>query len=438
MEEIIMTENTKPTIAQLVTALKEFNGLEISSEDITEEIYSSATKGYERGVSLKSMANRARFYLAGSNKEDSAKETVPVKGVFLGSKDIATEKKPLGKNKAQTISFLQEGDDGFLRVFSEPNTPSHFKGFKKQNFGALVEADFSITKNSTGTYVSPENVNVLDKGFELDTSKIKVYDINALPELEDFTPCAVVGSLGSIRPARIPPWEMDKYDDEDYPLTIKKNPVFTLFLKADTDEGEPIVKAVVNPTHLAKPYINLEDFDAIWPTAEELEGLDEDFLRDEITPMYNDVDVIIIGQKKRSSEFDDITFVDFDVNAIIQVVGEPSIIEVASGVSRAKAAKENKAAKQEEDAAAEAQKMAIRQKKVAEVVTAMMDSTTVQMVRDMVDAKFFAGVDDAVIQTMIDKEFEIQGVTQTKDDAQGDADAAEEQMQETGYEDIWG
>lgn len=425
-----MTENTKPTVAELIAAIKEHNDLEVTPEEITEEIYESATKGYERGVSLKSMANRVRFYLAGSNKEDVEKETVDVTGVFVGSKDIATENKPLGKNKAQTISFLQQCDDGYFRVFGEPNTPSHFKGFKKKNFGALVESEFNFTKNSKGTFVTPEKVNVLDKGFELDTGNIKAYEISALPELENFTPCAVYGTLSSIKPLRVPPWEQDKYEDEDYPLVINKNPVFTVFLQADAEEGEPIVKGSVNPTHLSKPYITLDDFDAIWPLPEDLKDIDaDDFLQDEITAMYNGVEVILIGQKKRATEYDDNIFVDIDVTAIIPVGNAPSIIEVASGAERAKAAKAKKEAEKKEDADKEKKKWNVRQKKVAETVTAMRDTTTVQMVRDMVAAKYFKGVPDEKIQELIDKEFKKQGIevseeteTEATDDSAEDDD----------------
>ena len=166
----------------------------------------------------------------------------------------------------------------------------------------------------------------------------------------------------------------------------------------------------MNPTHIAKPFIQLDDFEAIWPMAEDLGTLDDDFLQDEITPMYNGVEVILIGQKKRDSEYDDNTYVDFDINAIIPIVGEPSVIEVAGGAKRAKAAKEAKADTKKDDEAKEAKKQAIRQAKVAEVVTAMRDASTVQLVRDMVDPKFFVGVDDAAIQSMLDNEFEAQGI----------------------------
>jgi hypothetical protein len=280
------------------------------------------------------------------------------------------------------------------------------------------------------TFVTPEKVNVLDKGFELDTGNIKAYEISALPELENFTPCAVYGTLSSIKPLRVPPWEQDKYEDEDYPLVINKNPVFTVFLQADAEEGEPIVKGSVNPTHLSKPYITLDDFDAIWPLPEDLKDIDaDDFLQDEITAMYNGVEVILIGQKKRATEYDDNTFVDFDVTAIIPVGNAPSIIEVASGAERAKAAKAKKEAEKKEDADKEKKKWNARQKKVAETVTAMRDTTTVQMVRDMVAAKYFKGVPDEKIQELIDKEFETQGIevseeteTETTDDSAEDDD----------------
>lgn len=420
----------KPTVKELIAAMKEFNGLEVAAADVTEEIYENATKGFERGVSLKSMANRVRFYLVGK-KSDEPKETTKMTGIFVGSKDRATESKPLGKNKVQDLSFLVQGDDGYFRVLSDPSPPSHFKGFKKKVFGALVETDFAITKNDKGTYVSPENVNMLDSGFELDTGQIKVYETIALPELEDYTACAVVGKLSSIRASRVPPWEEDNYDDEEYPLTIKGNPVLTVYLNAE--EGEPIVKGMVHPTNLAKPYITLEDFDAVWPEVSELESLDVDeFMRDEITPMLNDVEVILIGQKKRATDVDDRVFVDFDVNAIIPVGNAPSVIEVASGVKRAKKAKEakpDKAASVDNDK----KKQEFRQKKVGEVVTAMRDATTVQIVKDMNDPKFFKGVDDAAVQGMIDKEFKAQDITPAEE-----VEDVPEESETTEEDDVWG
>ena len=419
-----MTGNEKlkqPTISQLVSAVKEHNGLDITKKDITDEVYTNATKGFERGVSLKSMANRVRFYLAGSGKDEEPKETVSARGVFMGSRDIATEKKPLGKNKSQTLSFLKEGDDGIFRVMDDPNSPSHFKGFKKDRFGMLVDVDFSFTKKGEVTYVSPENVTPVDKSFTIDTSMIKVYPIAALADLEDYTACAVVGTIASFKSARIPPWEQDRYpDDEDYPIVINKNPVFTLYLESDEEKGEPIIKAVVNPTHISKPYILLDDFETIMPVISDGYMDEDEFLHDEITPMYNGVEVILIGQKKRSSDYDDKVFVDFDVTAIIPVDGAPSLIETKSGVKKAKDAKakkgksksnpEAKKDSKKEAAEKEAKKDAIRQAEVAKVVTAMMDATTVDVVKDMVEKKYLSGVSDDVIQGYIDAEFEAQGI----------------------------
>ena len=423
----------KPTVKELIAALKEFNGLEIAAEDITEEIYENATRGHERGVSLKSMANRVRFYLVGK-KNEVPKETTKMTGVFVGSKDRATEAKPLGKNKVQDLSFLVLGDDEYFRVLSDPSPPSHFKGFKKKVFGAYVEADFAITKTDKNTYVSPENVTVLDNDFKLDTGKIKVYDITALPELEDYTACAVVGKLSSIKPSRVPVWEEDKYESEEYPLVIKGNPVFTVYLNAE--EGEPIIKGMVHPTNLAKPYITLEDFDAVWPKATELEGLEDGFVREEITPMFNDVEVILIGQKKRAADVGDKVFVDFEVNAILAVGNAPSVIEVASGVKRAKSAKNaiksDKAANESNDK----KKQEVRQAKVAAVVTAMRDATTVKIVQDMNDAKFFKGVDDAAIQKMINKEFDAQDIKPVDDSVKDSSN--DESSDENTEDDVWG
>ena len=455
-----MTGNEKlkqPTISQLVSAVKEYNGLDITKKDITDEIYADSTKGFERGLSLKSMANRVRFYLAGSSKDDEPKETVSARGVFMGSRDIATEKKPLGKNKSQTLSFLKEGDDGIFRVMDDPNSPSHFKGFKKDRFGMLVDVDFSFTKKGDVTYVSPENVTPVDKSFTIDTSMIKVYPIAALADLEDYTACAVVGTIASFKPARIPPWEQDRYpDDEDYPIIINKNPLFTLYLESDEEKGEPIIKAVVNPSHISKPYILLDDFETMMPEhADDIEDADE-FLHDEITPMYNGVEVILIGQKKRASDYDDKVFVDFDVTAIIPVDGAPSLIETKSGVKKAKDAKAKKGKgkskpdakkeSKEDTAEKEAKKDAIRQAEVAKVVTAMMDVTTVDVVKDMVEKKYLTGVSDDAVQGYIDAEFEAQGIPidngetedeETPEEPEPEAPVDDEPEDAEDEDDVW-
>jgi len=428
-----MTGNkTKPTIAQLVTEIKSKFGLKITKADITDEIYEKSTKGHECGLSISTIANRCRYHIVGSGKDSEPKETVSARGVFVGSRDISTERKPLGKNKSQTLSFLEEGDDGMLRVYSDPNAPSHFKGFKKSRFGALVDVDFSFTKKGDVTYVSPENVTPIDQSFAIDTSKVKVYPISALPDLEDFTACAVVGTIASFKPARVPPWEQDNYDDEDYPLIVNKNPVFTLFLESDEEKGEPIIKGVVNPTHISQPYIMLEDFEAIMPETVE-EGMDyDDFLHDDVTPMYNGVEVILVGQKKRASEYEDKTFVDFDITAIIPVEGTPSLIETKSGVKRAKDAKakkgKDKAESKKDTAEKEAKKAEIRQAEVAKVVTAMMDTTTVDIVKDMVEKKYLTGVSDETIQEYIDAEFEAHGIPTEPEDE------ADEKIEETPEE----
>lgn len=441
-----MTGNTKPTVAELVKAVQEYQKLDITKDDITTEIYEAATRGFEKGVSIKSMSNRVKFYLVSNGGDREPKETVSHRGIFMGSSDICNENKPLGKNKSQSISFLNEGDDGFFRVMSDPNSPSHFKGFKKGNFGALVDVDFSQTKQDSGiTYVTPENVTPVDKSFVIDTGKIKAYDTVSLLDVEKYTPCAVVGTISSIKALRIPNWEQHKYDEdqEDYPLTIKGKPVFQFYLQADTDNSEPIVKGYVNPVNIAAPFITLDDFDAMWPeTPSDLNGMDVDeFLRDEITAMYHGVEVILIGQRKNDSEFDDKTYIDFYCNAIIPVENAPSLIEVASGVDRAKAAKEAKAASKQEDGAKaaekEAKKMAVRQKKVGETVTAMRDATTVQMVRDMVDKAIFLNVEDAVIQTMIDNEFEAQGIKVPEEVDDAPETAAAEEPAESDDDDIW-
>lgn len=444
-----MTENkTRPTIKELISAIKTYNGLDVKNTDITDEIYTNATKGYERGLSVKSMANRVRFYIAGSGKDSEPKETVSSQGVFVGSRDIVTKTRALGKNKTQSISYLEKGDDGMFRVFNDPNVPSHFKGFKKSIFGAHVSADFSFSKVGDITYVTPENVTPIDKSFVIDTSTIKVYPINTLPDLEDFTACAVTGVISAFKPARVPPWEQDKYDDEDYPAIVNKNPVFTLFLESDESKGEPIIKGVVNPTNISKPFILLDDFNAILPEESDLESMDEDFWHDEVTPMYNGIEVILIGQKKRASDYDDKVFVDFDITAIIPVDGAPSLIEVESGVKKAKKAKKDKndtkkADSEKKTAEDEIKKTAIRQAEVAKVVTAMLDATTVNVVRDMVEKKYLIGVSDETIQGYIDAEFEAQGIPTEEvpeDTSEDEVETPPEESEESEKEeddDIW-
>ena len=443
-----MTGNEKlkqPTISQLVSAVKEHNGLDITKKDITDEIYANATKGFERGVSLKSMANRVRFYLAGSSKDDEPKETVSARGVFMGSRDIASSNVTLGKNKSHSISFLEEGEDGMFRVYGDPNTPSHFKGFKKDRFGMLVDVDFSFSKKGSVTYVSPDNVTPVDKSFAIDTSKIKVYDKSALPDLEDYTACAVVGTISSIKLLQVKPWDQDKYpDNDDYPLIVNKNPVFSVYLESDDETNEPIIDGAIGPTHLGRPYITLDDFGMAMPETYDPEMDYEEFLHDELTPMYNGVEVILIGQKKDIYENDEgKVFVHMDISAIIPVDGAPSLIETKSGVKNAKDAKAKKGkskpdAKKDskKDAAEkEAKKDAIRQAEVAKVVTAMMDATTVDVVKDMVEKKYLSGVSDEVIQGYIDAEFEAQGIPVDNDEAEDEAEETSEEPEPEAPED---
>lgn len=417
-----MTENTKPTVAELVSAVKEYQNLDVVATDITEDIYNGAIRGWERGVSLRSMSNRVKFYLVSSKKQEENKETTSFRGVFLGSQDICNEKKPLGKNKSQSISFLSEGDDGFFRVFAEPNSPSHFKSFKKNDFGSLVDVDFSFTKTERGmTFVTPENVRPVEKNFEIDTGQIKVYDAKGLLDTDKYVACAVAGTISTVKSLRIPNWEQHNYPDmDDYPLTMNDSPVFQVYLTADTDAGEPIIKGYVNPTHIARPYIALDDFNAMWPVESELMGIDDtdEFLQDEITSMYSGVDVILIGQRKNHTEYEGKTYIDFYINGIIPVNNEPSIIEALSTADKIKKAKQdadNEGAKKQDKEAMEARKIEIRREKVAGIVASMKGFTTVEVVRNTCEAKVFSGVEDDYIQALIDEALAAQGIGSSDD-----------------------
>jgi hypothetical protein len=363
-------------------------------------MYDMAIKGHERGLSLRSMANRIRFNLVGK-KNDADKEVIKTRGVFLGSSDIVSDKKPLGKNKSQSIFFLEEGDDGLFRPFTDPRMPSHFKGFKKDVFGKLVECDMVITGNDKGSFVSPDNITVIDAEFVLDTSKVVAYDNVGVIELDKYTPCAVVGTISSIKPLRVPVWEQDNYDDDDYPLTVNDNPVFCMYLNAD--ENEPVIKGVCLPTNLGRPYIEIEDFDVMW---------DEEFdIEDDISPTFVGRQVIIFGKTKTPSDVGDATFMDFDVCGIVEVGGEPNIV---SGTPKKSA--EKPAAKEDDSAAKEKAKVKKRKALVKESVTAMMGETTVDIVRSMHDKKFFVGVSDDEIQGWIDAEMTKQGIGQETED----------------------
>jgi hypothetical protein len=391
---------SKPTVKELIATLKNEFDLEIKMNEIDQDMYDMAIKGHERGLSLRSMANRIRFNLVGK-KNDADKEVIKTRGVFLGSSDIVSDKKPLGKNKSQSIFFLEEGDDGLFRPFTDPRMPSHFKGFKKDVFGKLVECDMVITGNDKGSFVSPDNITVIDAEFVLDTSKVVAYDNVGVIELDKYTPCAVVGTISSIKPLRVPVWEQDNYDDDDYPLTVNDNPVFCMYLNAD--ENEPVIKGVCLPTNLGRPYIEIEDFDVMW---------DEEFdIEDDISPTFVGRQVIIFGKTKTPSDVGDATFMDFDVCGIVEVGGEPNIV---SGTPKKSA--EKPAAKEDDSAAKEKAKVKKRKALVKESVTAMMGETTVDIVRSMHDKKFFVGVSDDEIQGWIDAEMTKQGIEQETED----------------------
>lgn len=416
-------EITKPTKADLAKALKEYHGLDYKAKDIDDEMFAKATKGYERGLHIKTMAGRLRFAIAGGQR-DANKERVPVTGVFVGSRDFVSRKKPLGKNKTQLLSFLKENEDGTFELFTEPNSPSHFKGFDKTLFGKKVSCEMLLTVNDTTTYVSPYDIEVIDEDFSLDTSLMTVYDPETFHDMEEYTPGAVLAEITSIWPLRVPNWEQDKYDEEDYPLIMKGSPVFQMYLKpiGSDDDNDLVIRANVNPVNLAKPFIKIEDWDAI--VTEDVEDIEE-----EVSAAFVGRAVILVGQKKKNSEYEDKRYLEFDADGIIEVGEMPEIISAASK----KGAKKKSQAKKEEETPEqkEEKKNAIRRSKVAESVTAMLEETTPEIVRKMHPPKYFEGVSDEEIKAMIEAEFETQGV-EIHEENEGEEDSETEGEDFTG------
>lgn len=406
-----------PTRNELIAAVKENFDLEdfaMKPEDIDDEMYEKCIKGYEKGLNIRSMANRLRFQSVGSaQKADATYEDM--NGYIVGTKDIATQNNPLGKNKVQSIAMLQEGDDGKLRIVAEPNMPSHFRGFKTKNFLKHITAEMEYTSNERGQYVSPHKITVLDDE-ELDFSNVVAVDNNGLLNVEEFKAVAVYGTIGSIRESRISPWDQDKYPElEDYPMIDKKgNPTFTMYLHAE--EGEPVVKVQVGPTHLSKPIIDLEDFDILFDPE------DVEDVREEVSPAFVGRRVLIFGQRRKDSDAGETTFIDMEACSIFELDedDEPIIEAPENKAAKAKGKKGKgkaekvdkpvkKTAAQKKAELAEKQKAA-RLKNIEQVVDAMQEETTPEVVRKMVSGPVFKSVDDDYIQELIDEVFEARGL----------------------------
>lgn len=430
--------NNKPTIAELIAGVKEHFDLEVDASQITDEIYEKATKSAERGASMRAMASTLRYYLLGKAKEESStKEVIPgVKGVFVGSKDIASKTTPIGKNKSSSTFLLSQGDDNKLRLFTDPNTPSMFGRIKESLFGPLMEMDLTLTPAKTGdrVYTSPKDEKPLDKKFEIDTGMIEAYDSRGVASLEDYSDCAFVGTIRNIKLTPVPPWEQSEYNTEEYPMFVGGRPVFTIYM--ESEEGEPVVKCMSGVRHLSVPFIDIEDFDIMYDEAAfdnteskdsdyahvfDSEAIDAmgDYLSSEVTPMFSGRKVVIFGTKMHSndvSKTDDdgnpvtTTFVDMSIAGMMDVGNEPNIIEVMSAKDKVKAAKAAKSKKAAPKKNVEADKMAKRKELVGKVVTAMRDATNVQLVREMNDEIYFIGVEDEVILEMIQGELEAQGI----------------------------
>lgn len=401
---------TKPTKSEILTELKKKFGLEV--EEITDEVYEKVTRGHERGISVKTMASRVRFYLTASSKED-AKEKIPVEGVFLGSRDLVSQRKPLGKNKSQIITFLKKGEDGKFSVFKEPNTPTHFKAFKKDVFGKLVSTDMAITASETYSYVTPGNISVINEEFEIDTGLINVCNIDDLTDMEDYTEVAVVGTMSSIRALRVPMWEVDNWENEDYPLVVNDAPVFQAYMRKQTEDG-PVVRVSVHPIHMGRPYIQMEDFEALW-------DIDAD-IEEDIRASFADRKVILFGQKRRNNAYDGVDYIDFDANAIIEINNEPIVAEYKTESPASKVPTADK----------EQKKNQVRMSKVKETVEAFKATATLETVKEMHDAKFFNGVSDDELQAMLDSEMVAQGYESVEAEI-----PVETKEEEKESEDVW-
>lgn len=439
-----MTANvTKP---ELAAAVKENFGLEIEEATITDEMFESATRSAKGTPSMRQMASRIRFFMIGKKKEASVeKEMIPeVTGTFVGSRDIASKNVPLGTNKSSSTLFLKKCDDEVLRVFTDPNTPSDFGRVKESLFGNLVTVDMELSPNKyDGFYVSAKNQEIVEKNFQIDTSMVEAYDINSIGKVDDYSDCALVGTIRAIRLTRVPTFNQSLINTEDYPMFVGGVPIFTVYL--ESEDGEPVVKCHASMRHLSKMFVDVEDFEELFD--EELFDTDEaktktddgieyefnrdvvdemgDYMDDEVTPSMFGRKVIFFGTKSRDNdvtkENDDgekvtTTFVDFEIAGMIDVAGEPRIVEVKSAKDKVKDAKEaKKAAKagkssKKKNADVEAKRKAARMELIEVAITAMKQETTVDIVRKMSAPEAFKGVEDEVIAGMISEKMAEMGI----------------------------
>ena len=375
----------KPTKTEICDELGRSFGVEVKEEFLTDDVYEKAIKGYKNGISLRTMSGRVRFHLA-ATKTDSSKEKMNTTGYFVGSRDLVTKNKPLGKNKVQLLSFLKENDDGKLSLFVEPANPTHFKGFKKSVFGQKVTTEIAISEGDYGHFATPGNIDVIDNKVGVDPELIEVMSVEDVYELEDYTNCAVVATISSIWQLRIPVWEADKWDEEEYPLFVNNNPVFQLYMRPDDDDEGPVLRGSLHPTHISSPYIQVEDFEYIF-----CDGAD---IEDDINPSISARKVILLGQKRSNSEYNDKSYVDFDINGIIEITGSPL-------VTSPPVVEKKDIIRTPPGNTVDGGDAKVRQTKVAESVMALKEATTPDVVRTMHEDVYFKGVTDDEIKEMI-------------------------------------
>lgn len=305
-----MTEDeiSKPTKQSLVNALSVHYGIDTTEEAISDELYLRATDQYDR-LSLRTMAAKLIMLMNRKTDQSSSKHTeyIETSGYLVGSRDFTTKKSVLGRNKVQHVAFLEDQGDGTLKLFTEPNAPTAFKDFPHQVTGKHVSVQMKVTKSDRGTFVTPTNIKVIDDAV-LDTSKIVTSSLEEVSEMDDYSPCAISTFMRSIWPMRVPVYDQDKYETEEFPQLMNGNPVFTFYTAGD--ESGIRLTSNVQPTHLSSPYITLEDFDILYTE-------DCDFEYD-LHPAIAHRGIVIIGQKRRTYEYNDILHVEIDVNAILE------------------------------------------------------------------------------------------------------------------------
>lgn len=451
------TQETKETLAAAVVELfklTEYNGVPMTADIITDEMFENAMRAPKGKPSLRTAASRIRFSLIGKKKESNVeREMIPdVTGTYVGSRDIASKKAPLGMNKSSSTFFMKKCDDGIFRLFTDPNTPSDFNRVKETLYGKLVTVDMELSPNKfDGFYVSAKNQETVEKNFTIDTSEVEAYDINGIAKLDDYTDSILVGTIRSIRLTKVPPFNQSLVNTEDYPSFIKGSAHFTIML--ESEEGEPAVKCMASMRHLSKMFVDVEDYNELMDpemfdtnesaikkkiTETDAEGEEisrmvteynfdsdvvnemADYMDDEVTPSLFGRRIMFFGTKTRDNdvtkENDDgedvtTTWVDFEIAGMVDVTGEPKIAEIKTAkekVKEAKAAKKQAKASKDDPELLERQRVA-RMEEVGVAITAMKQETTIDIVRKM-KPKAFAGVDDATIQGMIDEKMAEMGI----------------------------